>query len=58
MAIMAEGDPQFHCYKITGKQNTSALITDDYGTAFPQTLIYLTRPFLSEGKYYSHDLQT
>ena len=38
VAIMAEGDPQYHFYKVIGKQATSALISDDYGTEFPQTL--------------------
>ena len=40
------GDPQYHFYKVTGKQTTSALITDDYGTELPQT--HLTRPLLSK----------
>ena len=39
MAIIAEGDSQYHFYKVTGKQTTSESITDDYGTEFPQTLV-------------------
>ena len=39
MAITAEGDLQYHFYKVKGKQSTSTLITDDCGTELPQTLI-------------------
>ena len=39
MAITAEGDPHYHFCSVTGKQTTSALITDDYGTQFPQALV-------------------
>ena len=47
-AITAEGDPQYHFYKVTGKQNTSALITCDYGTEFLQTLISCKATFISD----------
>ena len=57
VAISAEGDPQYHFYKVTGKQNTSELITDDYGTEFPQTLISY-KAILSQRKFYRHDLQS
>ena len=39
VAIPAEGDPHYHFCKVTGKQTTSALITDDYGTQFPKALV-------------------
>ena len=57
VATTAEGDPQYHFYKVTGKQNTSELITDDYGTEFPQTLISY-KAILSQRKFYRHDLQS
>ena len=57
VAISAEGDPQYHFYKVIGKQNTSELITDDYGTEFPQTLISY-KAILSQRKFYRHDLQS
>ena len=57
MAITAEGDPQYHFYKVTEKQNTSESITDDYGTKFPQTLISY-KAILSQRKFYRHDLQS
>ena len=57
VAITAEGGPQYHFYKVTGKQNTSELITDDYGTEFPQTLISY-KAILSQRKFYRHDLQS
>ena len=39
VAITAEGDPEYHFCKVRGKQTTSALITDDNGTQFPQALV-------------------
>ena len=39
VTITHEDDPQYHFNKVTGKQNISALITDDYGTAFPKKMI-------------------
>ena len=36
VAITAEDDSQYHFYKVTVKQITSALIKDDYGTQFPK----------------------